>query len=247
MRKHTLYDDGKISWTVFGRDPERPDALIDTNEYLITCGDDALLLDPGGSEIFAHVLPAVSEVTEIANIRAYLCSHQDPDIMSSLPLWMALTPNAKIYISWLWKGFVAHFGERYVANMVTVPDEGQSIYLGETPFHVIPAHHCHSAGNFSLFDPASRILFSGDIGAALVPADYDLTVTDFDAHIRYMEGFHRRWMPSNEAKNLWIRRVRRLEPSMICPQHGAIMTGENVERFLDWFQHLNVGQLGERG
>jgi flavorubredoxin len=106
----------------------------------------------------------------------------------------------------------------------------------------VPAHFCHSSGNFSCYDPRADILFSGDIGAALLPnSEASLFAGDFDKHIKYMEKFHRRWMPSNEAKNNWVKRVRAINPAMICPQHGSIFKGENVGKFLDWLENLPVG------
>ena len=68
-----------------------------------------------------------------------------------------------------------------------------------------------------------------------------LFVEDFDAHVEKMELFHRRWMPSNRAKQGWIDRVRRLDIEMMAPQHGRIFKGDDVQRFLDWFEALEVG------
>ncbi|HNE21542.1 MAG TPA: MBL fold metallo-hydrolase, partial [Leptospiraceae bacterium] len=62
-----------------------------------------------------------------------------------------------------------------------------------------------------------------------------------DRHIRFAEGFHRRWMGSNEAKLKWCERVSSMKINMLCPQHGAIYTGENVARFISWFAELPVG------
>lgn len=241
MQKYVLHNEDGLKWVMIGRDANKPDDIIDTNEYLIISGDEAMMLDPGGVEIFPPVLTAVSELIDVKKIKAYLCSHEDPDIMSSLPLWLGLTPNARIHLSWLWRGFVAHFGREFTKNFALIPDEGQTIELGGRSFTFVPAHHCHASGNFNLFDPESRILFSGDMGSGLVPPDYSVFVEDFDAHIRYMEDFHRRWMPSNDHKAAWIKRVRKLEPKMICPQHGSVFTGENVGKFLDWLDDLEVG------
>ncbi len=243
MKKTVLYDDGNIQWVVFGRDSSKPDSIIDTNEYLVQCQDETILIDPGGVEIFPNVLTAVSEHVELNTIKAFLCSHQDPDIMSSLPLWMALTPDAKIYLSWLWEGFVSHFGNEFSSNFVQIPDEGLQLTLGQSSFQLVPAHHLHSAGNFHLFDPCSGILFTGDVGAALLPVDHGMFVEDFEAHTQFMEKFHLRWMPSNSAKDIWLNRVRKLGVKMICPQHGAIFKGENVEKFFDWFDDLELGKL----
>ncbi|APJ04002.1 MBL fold metallo-hydrolase [Silvanigrella aquatica] len=238
----TLYDENNCKWVMFGRDPQKKSSVIDTNEYAIIVNNEAILLDPGGIEVFPAVLTSMSEIIDIKSIKIYLCSHQDPDIMSSLPLWLGLTPQAKVYMSWLWSGFIAHFGGEYVKNFVLLEDEGQSIEFNQKRFEFIPAHYCHSSGNFHFFDPQSRIFFTGDMGAALVPVDYPTVVEDFKEHVRYMEKFHQRWMPSNEAKNRWVNRVRRLNPTMLCPQHGSIFTGENVKNFLDWIEDLDVGK-----
>ncbi len=163
--------------------------------------------------------------------------------MSSLPLWMGLCPQAQVYMPWLWMGFLTHYGVEFASRFVAVQDHGGTLPVGlkGKPLTLVPAHYCHSSGNYSVYDPLSRILFSGDIGAALLPADHPLHVPDFAAHIPTMELFHKRWMPSNEAKNRWIARVRKLDVQMLCPQHGAIFQGEQVGQFLDWFEALEVG------
>lgn len=243
MVKNIIFDDGKIKWTVFGRDSQKPNMVIDTNEYVISCGDESIILDPGGTEVFPYVLSAVSESFNLKHITKFFCSHQDPDIFSSLPLWMSICPDAKIYLPWLWSDFIAHFGKESTQNFVKVPDRGMDIELGDMKLQVVPAHYLHSSGNINLFDPHSKILFSGDIGAALLPHDYPFWVEDFETHIRYMQKFHERWMPSNAAKSSWIRRVRALKPEMICPQHGAIFRGQDVGKFLDWLETIEVGKL----
>jgi len=246
MEKTQLFSEGGHSWYAFCRDPEKAEHIIDTNEYLIVSGNEAMALDPGGTEIFPQVVSAFSEEVAIDKIRYFFASHQDPDIISSLPLWMGMCRDAKVYMPWLWAGFIAHFGHEYAECFEKVPDEGMDIRFatGKT-VTLVPAHYCHSSGNFSLYDPTAKILFSGDIGAALLPPDDNhVFVEDFDRHIKYMEGFHRRWMPSNSAKNKWIAQVRELDIKMLCPQHGAIFRGEQVKDFLDWFERLEVASAG---
>ncbi|BBH52348.1 MBL fold metallo-hydrolase [Fluviispira sanaruensis] len=241
MLRTVLHDENNSKWIMFGRDPEKNSHVIDTNEYLVSSGNESILLDPGGIEIFPSVLTSVSETVDIKNIKAYLCSHQDPDIMSSLPLWLGITPDAKIYLSWLWSGFISHFGCEYFKNFEHLADEGATIELGSNKYEFIPAHYCHSSGNFHFYDPTAKILFTGDMGAALVPVNYPIIVEDFKEHIKYMEKFHQRWMPSNKAKNKWVNRVRKLNPKILCPQHGSVFMGENVKNFLDWIEGLEVG------
>lgn len=248
MKKaHTIYEQGSHRWVMIARDPTKKGYLIDTNEYLISSDDDNLLTDPGGSEIFPAVFSALATVTDPMKINRLFASHQDPDIISSLALWLDCTPQLRCYISRLWSTFVPHFGGDD-HSLVPVPDQGMTLPLGSREVHLIPAHFLHSSGNLHLYDPDARILFTGDVGAAMLPEGEDaLYVTNFDQHIRYAEGFHRRWMGSAEAKHDWCERAAKLSIDMLCPQHGAIYQGADVMRFINWFAELPVGLSTFRG
>jgi len=74
-------------------------------------------------------------------------------------------------------------------------------------------------------------------------------VTDFDAHIPYLEGFHKRYIANNRALKTWANTVRQLEIEKIAPQHGAMFpTPDLSRRFIDWAENLSCGTdlLGER-
>lgn len=240
-----IYENGAHSWHVVARDPSRPNHLIDTNEYVISDGDVSVLTDPGGQEVFPAVFAAISEGWDPRKIQSIFSSHQDPDVISSLAMWLEFNPKLKCYASWLWCSFIPHFGGDE-GTLVPVADEGGPLPLGARTLQMVPAHYLHSSGNFHLFDPDAGILFTGDVGAAMLPADAGLFVTDFGAHIKLAEGFHQRWMGSPAAKNDWCRRARALNPKMLCPQHGAIYKGDDVTRFFDWFEGLEVGVLKKR-
>lgn len=238
---HYIYQDGPHKWAVVARDPSRQDHVVDTNEYLVIDGEQALLCDPGGMEIFPAVFSAISTAIDPRSITTLFASHQDPDIVSSLALWMTVNPDVRCHVSWLWSGFIPHFGGN-AQTFVDIPDEGSMVPLGNLELQAVPAHYLHSSGNFHLYDARANILFSGDVGAALLPAGEDgLYVQDFDRHIRHAEGFHRRWMGSKEAVLDWCERASSMPIDMLCPQHGAIYQGADVMRFINWFAELEVG------
>lgn len=241
MKAEVLYEQDGHRWIAFGRDEQKPDFVIDTNEYLIASGKNAMIMDPGGVEIFPEVITAISKYVPVSGIKVIFGSHQDPDILSSLSMWIDMCREAKVYVPWTWTDFITHFGCDKT-RMVAIPDEGMPIDVSPTlRVEAVAAHYLHSSGNHHVYDPKARIYFSGDVGAALVPPDFaGMFVEDFDKHIRYMEGFHRRWMPSNQARDVWLERVRGLKIDLLCPQHGAIFTGRDVERFLDWFAGLEL-------
>lgn len=242
MKKiEVIYQQGNHQWAVVARDPDKPNYVIDTNEYLISYRGESLLTDPGGMEIFPAVFTALSQEIDLTSLKYLFASHQDPDIISSLALWLEVNPDLRCYLSWLWESFVPHFGGND-QTFISIPDEGMEINLNGLTLQAVAAHYLHSSGNFHLYDPTAKIMFSGDIGAALVPPEEDkLFVENFDRHIRYAEGFHRRWMGSNSAKLDWCERASKLDIDMLCPQHGSIYEGKDVERFINWLAELPVG------
>tara|TARA_B100001063_G_C16766296_1_gene558850 strand:+ start:2526 stop:3257 length:732 start_codon:yes stop_codon:yes gene_type:complete len=234
-----LYDNGH-QWYVFGRDPEKPEKIIDTNQFMIVDGKRSILLDPGGIEVFSTMLASVLKYINIEQLTDLFASHQDPDIISSLGLWDQVLPNATLHSSWLWEGFIRHFGMDNIAYNA-IDDNGGRLTLDTIELEFIPAHYLHSSGNFQIYDAKSKILFSGDVGAALEPPGCPLFVDNFDSHIKNMQYFHQRWMPSNQAKMHWLKRVRKLDIEIMAPQHGRLFKGDDVNKFLNWFEDLDVG------
>lgn len=240
MRSQSIYKDDSHEWIMFGRDPEKPDKIIDTNQYMVKCKSDALLMDPGGIELFASMLASVLQYVTLDQIKYLFASHQDPDIISSLGLWDQTLQKGKLYAPWLWESFLRHFGMEKM-EYVPLADEGGYLEMDGVTLQFIPAHYMHASGNYNVYDPVAKILMSGDIGAALEDGEAPLFVDDFDSHIDKMKGFHQRWMPSNQAKSNWIARVKELDIEMMAPQHGRIFKGEQVQQFLEWFDALEVG------
>ncbi len=239
MKMTNIYD-GPYQWIMFGRDENKPEKIIDTNQYMVRTNSRSLLIDPGGVELFAPMLAAVLHYAPVDQITDLFASHQDPDIISSLGLWDQALPNARLHASALWEGFIRHFGCESI-EYVPVQDNGGVINLGDVELQIIPAHYMHASANFHIYDPQAKILMSGDIGAALEPEGTPMFVDNFDMHVEKMRFFHQRWLPSNQAKRDWIDRVRDLEIDILAPQHGRIFKGDDVKRFLDWLDGLQVG------
>jgi len=239
MKMTNIYD-GSYQWIMFGRDKNKPKNIIDTNQYMVRTANRCLLIDPGGVELFAPMLAGVLHYAPVDQITDLFASHQDPDIISSLGLWDQALPSAKLHASALWEGFIRHFGCESI-DYVPIADNGGVINLEGVELQIIPAHYMHSSANFNIYDPQAKILMSGDVGAALEEAGSPLFVDNFDAHVEKMRFFHQRWMPSNQAKRVWIDRVRELDIDILAPQHGRMFKGDDVKRFLDWFESLQVG------
>jgi flavorubredoxin len=239
-----LYNDGKHRCIVF-TDLVTGEG-VQSNQFLIVDGTHEALIDPGGELTFTALSMAISQVTNIKNLDYLLVSHQDPDIISSLPSWISRT-EAKIVVSQLWSRFLPHLIPNYMGDKVgdrciCLPDTGGVVPFGDSVIKAIPAHFLHSVGNIQFYDPVSKILFSGDMGASIVEGGADEAVEDFAAHVPSMVGFHRRYMASNKACRLWANMVREMDVDMIVPQHGRHFKGpEMVNQFLDWISDLQCG------
>lgn len=231
--------DHQCIWLGAG-DPEAEKGIA-SNQFLIVHAGRGVLLDPGGYHVFARVLHNALSAIERDGIDAIFLSHQDPDVCGSLISWMELRPDVTVVISRLWERFVTHFALPVAPRLELLPDSGGTFQLAGAEIRFIPAHFLHSPGNFVVYDPTAKILFSGDVGASIRNTGDPLFVEDFDAHVEKMEGFHRRYVPCNKAVQQFLRRLDGLEIDMICPQHGASFRGHDVGRFVEWIGNLDVG------
>ena len=216
-------------------------SMVQANQHVIVNNGEGIILDPGGHKIYTKLYSMLSAEMEITGLKHIFFSHQDPDIIAATNGWLMVT-EADAYLSSLWMHFIPHFGvdEMVVERIKPIPDEGMTISLGGDDLIVIPAHFLHSAGNFQLYDPKAKILYSGDLGASLnAPGSI---VEDFDDHIQYMEGFHKRYMPNSRAMKIWVNTIRQLDIEIIAPQHGAMMPNKEMcNRFIDWIDGLSCG------
>jgi flavorubredoxin len=240
-----LFDSGEHKVLLF-TDMVAGDAGVQCNQLLIYHDHHAALFDPGGQLTFQPLQLAITEICPMKELDYVVASHQDPDIISSLDRWLMYS-NAGILISRLWERFLPHLVPDYMdhegeSRIFGIPDQGMDIQLGDSFIKALPAHFLHSVGNFSFYDPVSKILFSGDIGASMLEGEHADPVEDFAAHVPRMQGFHERYMGSNRACRLWANMVRELDVDMIVPQHGRPFVGkEIIGQFLDWFGELKCG------
>lgn len=239
MASITLFDNGNHKNVLL---EDFSDGLaVQANQHLIVHGDSAMVLDPGGHKVYNKVFSECRSEMGKAQLKVLFLSHQDPDIVAAANGWL-MTTDADAYASELWLRFIPHFGlDRLVEKRLKgIPDKGMRLDLGGSELLILPGHFLHSCGNHQVYDPVSKILYSGDLGAS-VGLDYR-EVKDFDEHLPTMLGFHRRYMTSNRAMRAWAKMVRQLPIETIAPQHGAFFKGpEMVNRFIDWCEGLECG------
>lgn len=244
MSANILFDNGKHKVLTF-TDLVSGEG-IQSNQLAIIQEGHFAIFDPGGDLTYMPLSMAIAEFVKVKDVVYVIATHQDPDIVSSLDKWLIYS-DAKIVVSKLWERFIphlvpGHMKEKIEDRIISIPDQGMDISLSHSVIKAIPAHFLHSVGNFHFYDPMSKILFSGDVGASLVDSEPERPVEDFEKHIINMKGFHQRYMVSNKVCRLWADMIRGLDVEMMVPQHGRPFQGkEMVTKFLDWFENLECG------
>lgn len=214
---------------------------VQANPYLIVDDGEGMILDPGGPKVYPDVFAHTNLHLRGGRLRYVFLSHQDPDVGTSLNAWLMDT-EADALVSILWSRFIPHFGldKLLSRRLQTLPDEGRWLRLGRRDLLILPGHFLHSCGNLQVYDPTSKILFSGDLGASIGVEEHE--VQDFESHRQHLEPFHRRYMGSTKALRAWARMARALDIEVIAPQHGALFRGrEMVGRFLEWCEDFECG------
>jgi len=215
--------------------------MLQANQHVIVNNNEGMILDPGGHKVHTKLFGLLSNMMKANELKHIFFSHQDPDIVAAMNGWLMVT-DAQAYLPGLWTRFVVHFGidEAVFGRITPIPDEGMSLPLGGALLKFLPAHYLHSCGNIQVYDPVSKILYSGDLGASL-GNEYAM-VENFETHLQYIEPFHKRYMPHSKALKMWVKMARKLDIDILAPQHGSIYPNKAmVSKFLDWAENFSCG------
>ena len=121
---------------------------VQANQFLILDNERAAVLDPGGDLTYVPLTMELNRYTRLSNLDYVMASHQDPDIITSMPRWLVYT-EAKVVASKLWARFLPHLNSAFMSDrmkgnwldrLVELPDHGQIIPLGQSSIIAIPAH-----------------------------------------------------------------------------------------------------------
>ncbi len=219
--------------------------LLENNAYLLTFRRGTkqvrVLVDPGPPEDFAILSHKVeSLVGSMDRLDYVFLHHRAPDVAGSAGAIQQRSRTTQIICSEDTFRHARAYGldpnrfmavESFPGGVCTLPT-GNAITFVPTPF-------CHHRGAVMLFDPGSRVLFSGTLfGGARAPK-----LVAWEGSWPGIEMFHQIYMPTQRALGLAVGRVQRLTPTpaLIAPQHGAMILGRDIGTFIERIGRLEVG------
>ncbi len=243
LKGEVLFDQDNHKYIWLGWEEKEDVQLVNVNQYVIIDNDEAIILDPGGIHVFPRIVGNISRYVDLEKIKYLFFSHQDPDVCSGIAMWLSITP-AKVYISKWWVRFIPHFGIFDAKRIVGIDDKGLKLkFKSGRTLEIIPTHFLHSTANFTVYDPTSKIYFSGDLGTALFPpGKKQLFVEDFDEYASMMIDFHKRFLTSNSAIKYFLDKISKYDIEMIATQHGGIFPDkESSKKFFNWLKNIKCG------
>jgi flavorubredoxin len=201
----------------------------------------ALIIDPGPPADLSMLSRKIKDIIgSLKHIHLIFINHQDPDVAFNAIAIQKLNPKVKTMMTEDTWRLVQFFGldkSRFLAvekfrDMKATIKSGQILQFIPTPF-------CHFRGACMYYDVESRILFSGDLFGGISTA----SLFGKASHWEGVKAFHQLYMPSNAALRYAVSQIRNLSPPprMIAPQHGAIISRDVMNLFIDRMENLRVG------
>ncbi|GHG70258.1 hypothetical protein [Comamonas sp. JC664] len=203
-----------------------------------------LLVDPGSSSDFSTIHTKVTSlIGGMERLSAMFINHQDPDVGSSASIISArYAPRAGLLCSEdTWRLIVHQNLPRHRFIPTEKFAQGLSVPTGHRLLPV-PSPFCHFRGAVMLYDPQTRVLFTGDLFGGLTDSNAKGLWAD-ESDWAGIRAFHQIYMPVNAALQRTVAAIRKLEPGVdiIAPQHGRLIRGALVQQFLDRMEKLQVG------
>ncbi|MBN2859423.1 MAG: diguanylate cyclase, partial [Sphaerochaetaceae bacterium] len=209
---------------------------LQCNSYLMINGDTGIIFEPGSAFSAGTVIEKVSSLIPIQNIEAIVCSHQDPDLCMGIGEFEkagfrgVVCCHERTAMIMKYYGFSSPF---YLVNQheyVYTMNSGLSFTFLFTPY-------LHFPGSIMVYLKEQKTLMSGDVFGSV---GVDWTLYAGSNYLDGMVAFHEVYMPSHRILSDAMRTVGRYDITMICPQHGSIIS-DSVERYIEILRELPCG------
>ena len=187
------------------------------NAYLID-GPARVLIDPGHSRLFDHVGQGLEQLgMAITDIDLIICTHAHPDHIEAVQLFKDIPTRFTVHEDeWQWAATIGkQMSAAFGIDMDSImPDfflkeghlslDGLEMEIFHTPGH--------SPGSLTLYWPAQKALFTGDLV--------------------FKEGLGRTDLPGGDGTKLKesIKRLTDLDVELLLPGHGEIISGAEKVR-----------------
>lgn len=215
------------------------DANLHCNPYLLIEEQEVVFFDPGSIPHFPIIMRKVIDLVNPSEISAVIASHQDPDVCGNLPVVEDVVNHAglKIVAHGNTQRLIRHYGLQSTLFAVEDHDFELVLHSGRV-LRFLHTPYLHSPGAMVTYDEKTGSLFTSDLFGA-ISDDWNLFAKG--DYLEAMKAWHQNYMPSNRILADCMRRLEKLSPQRILPQHGSILEGAQVQQAIDYLKELPVG------
>ena len=227
-----------IFWVGFYDEHEQ----LHCNPYLIRQGNESILIDPGSVPDFPVVARKVFSIVPAESISTFILQHQDPDLCAAVPIFEDLKASYEHQVISVKSTsyFVHHYGVK--GELIRLDLKAGQPLKYKTPsgreLHFYWTPYAHSFGAMMTYDVTSGALFTSDILGGL-GADWELYHND--AALKNMKQFMQLIMPTNQIMRYSLKLIEKINPQLICPQHGQIIPGADYPAIMRTLWDLPCG------
>ena len=223
-------------WWVGGR---IEDDQFQCHAYLLVRGDQSVLFDPGSALTWPETLRKIESLISFDDIRWFVVHHQDPDICGAMPeIDKRISRTDAAWVThWRVAVLLKHYDPKVPFWLIDEHDwqldiDGRSLEFLFTPY-------LHFPGAFVTFDRSSGTLLSSDLFGGF--SENDLAVCDGLADFEGIRAFHQHYMPDRNILLNAMLKIEQLPLSMIAPQHGKIIMGDDITSYINRLKNLDCG------
>lgn len=248
MLCHVLAEEGDHLWLAFRKPVKEANGARIATYYVVCCGDEAILVDPGGTGDFGPMLNAVTEKIDLSKISGIVITQAGAHTCGSIGLWAeVLGFDTPIYAAEVVAPELLHIDPEL--NIQPVPEKGGEVAFGDgSSLHLLAAPYLPTAASLTIYDPMTRVLYTSDIGTAEGnwAEDDTLFCEKFSLVGHAMNAFHQSWFASGTARDDWMEQVQALAIDVVAPRSGPCFRDKNVLHFMKWLSSLDIGVLVQR-
>ncbi len=221
------------------------ETTVTPSQYLVVDGEEAALVGCGGQASRARLWRVLRGLLpDMESLRYIFASTGSPDNLSGLSWLLEKLPSATLVAGYPYARVLGEL-EAKPRRLVEVGERGAQVKLGSTELSLLPAYRVTWTPGYSIYDPASRILFTGPAVGAITPPGLWKVFLEEPGEARTMvEAYMSRALASPRRLLEWLARIRGFEVEALALSHGTIIRGRAVQEVLHALEQLAGGVHG---
>ncbi|MDY0042832.1 MAG: MBL fold metallo-hydrolase [Desulforhabdus sp.] len=216
------------------------------NPYLITEGQEAVVIDGGSRPDFPSVMMKILTTgVDPSSIKALIYQHYDPDLCGSISNFEDIIDRDDLKIISCSSNhmFIRHYAAK--SDLLSMQDlHYRYRFSSGRELRFTPTPYAHSEGSFVTFDARTGVLFTSDLFGSY-GGQWELFL-QLEPHCRNcfdyspcsagktycplpdILKFHQHIIPSARALKYALEQMAAIPFSVIAPQHGSVIRGADI-------------------